>query len=199
MEKVEKKSGFATAGLVLGIIGVCTSFIPIINNIAFVLGLLAIVFGIIAFAKKASKGKVIIAIILGIIAIVVTINSQKALSDSIDTLNDELDKVTGNSTEEILQNYVDVTMGDFEVIQSEYTTDTKLTVTVKNKSSESKSFNIQVEAVDANGSRITQDYIYANNLNAGQSQNFEIFKLITSDKVEIMQNATFKVVEVSMF
>lgn len=199
MGEVEKKSGFATAGLVLGIIGVCTSFIPIINNVAFVLGLIAIVFGIIAFAKKANKGKVIAAILLGILSVVITINSQKALSDSIDTLNDELDKAAGNSTEEILQNYIDVTMGNFEVTQNEYTTDTKLTVTVKNKSSESKSFNIQIEAVDASGSRITQDYIYANNLNAGQSQNFEIFKLITSDKIEEMQNATFKVVEVSMF
>ena len=31
-EVMSKSSGFATAGLVLGIIGVCTSFIPIINN-----------------------------------------------------------------------------------------------------------------------------------------------------------------------
>ena len=29
-----KKSGLGTAGLVLGIIGVCTSFIPIINNLS---------------------------------------------------------------------------------------------------------------------------------------------------------------------
>lgn len=29
-----KKSGFGTAGLVLGIIGVCTSFIPIVNNVS---------------------------------------------------------------------------------------------------------------------------------------------------------------------
>jgi hypothetical protein len=36
MEK--EKTGFATAALVLGIIGVVLSFIPIINNAAFVLG-----------------------------------------------------------------------------------------------------------------------------------------------------------------
>ena len=30
MEK--QKSGLATAGLVLGIIGICISFIPIVNN-----------------------------------------------------------------------------------------------------------------------------------------------------------------------
>ena len=42
-----KKSGFATAGLVLGIIGICTSFIPIVNNLSFVLGLIGILFGVV--------------------------------------------------------------------------------------------------------------------------------------------------------
>ena len=45
MEK--KKSGFGTASLVLGIIGVCTSFIPIVNNVSFILGLIGAIFGII--------------------------------------------------------------------------------------------------------------------------------------------------------
>ena len=44
----KKKSGLSTAGLVLGIIGICTSFMPIINNLSFVMGVLAIVFGVIA-------------------------------------------------------------------------------------------------------------------------------------------------------
>lgn len=187
-----RRSGFSTAGLVLGIIGVCTSFIPIINNLSFVMGILAIIFGVIAFAKKDSKGKAITVIILGILAIAVTINSQKELSDAIDTM-------TGNKTEEILGNYVDVSFGSFEVKQGNYTTDTKLTVKVTNKASETKSFNIQVEAVNSDGSRIMNDYIYANSLNAGQSQDFDIFKLVSSDKIETMKNATFKVVEASMY
>ena len=194
-----KKSGFSTAGLVLGIIGVCTSAIPIINNLSFVLGILAIVFGFIALAKKAGKAKIFAVIILGILSITITINSQKALSDSLSSLTDELDKVAGNSTEEILANNVDVLIGKFEVTKEEYFTETKLTVDVKNKSSETKSFSIQIEAVDANGSRINQDYIYANNLSSGQSQKFEIFNFVSSDKLEAMQNATFRIVEVSMF
>ncbi len=187
-----KKSGFSTAGLVLGIIGVCTSFIPIINNLSFVMGILAIIFGVIAFAKKDSKGKVIAVIILGIIAVAVTINSQKELSDAIGTM-------TGDKTEEILANSVDVTLGNFEVDKGQYTTNTKLTVKVTNKTSENKSFNIQVEAVNPDGSRIMNDYVYANNLNAGQTQNFDIFKLVSSDKIDAMKNATFKVVEASMY
>lgn len=187
-----RKSGFSTAGLVLGIIGVCTSFIPIINNLSFVMGILAIIFGVIAFAKKDSKGKIIAVIILGILAVAVTINSQRELSDAIDTM-------TGDKTEEILANSVDVTLGNFEVNKGQYTTNTKLTVKVTNKTSENKSFNIQVEAVNPDGSRIMNDYVYANNLNAGQTQNFDIFTLVSSDKIETMKNATFKIVEASMY
>ena len=58
-----QKSGLCTAGLVLGIIGVCTSFIPIINNLSFFLGVLAVIFGLVSI-KRASKGKMIATIIL---------------------------------------------------------------------------------------------------------------------------------------
>lgn len=193
------KTGFGTASLVLGIIGICTSFIPIINNLSFVMGILSVVFGIIAFAKKDSKGKVATSIILGILAVVITLNSQKALSDSLDAVSKELDKATGGSTEEILKNDVEVTLGKFEVVKGQYSTDTKLIVTVKNKTSETKSFTIQVEAVKTDGSRIKNDYVYANNLSAGQSQDFEIFNYVESDKLETMKNATFKIVEASMY
>lgn len=194
-----KKSGFATAGLVLGIIGICTAFIPIINNLSFFMGIIAIIFGVIAFIKKAGKGKTITAIILGILAITITLNTQKALSDSLNEVSSNLDKMAGNSTEEILANDVDVVLGDFEVKNGTYITDTKLTVKVTNKTAETKSFQIQIEAIGKDGSRLASDYIYANNLTAGQSQNFETFNYVASDKISEMKNATFKIVEVSMY
>lgn len=202
--ETKRKSGFATASLVLGIIGICTSFIPIINNISAILGLMAIVFGIVSLLKKASKGVAIAGIIISILAIVITINSQKALSDSvndaINTFNEDMDTIFGDNTEEVLKNNVNVELGNFEVIEQGYgLTDTKLKVKVTNKTTETKSFTIQVEATNPDGSRITNDYVYANNLNAGQSQEFDIFNLVSSDKIEIMKNATFKIVEASMY
>lgn len=197
-----QKSGIATAGLVLGIVGVCTSFIPIINNLSFVMGIVAIIFGLIAI-KKAGKGKIIATIILGVLAIVLTINAQQALSDgindAIDEFNQGMDEMSGNRTEEILANNVDVTLGKFQVIEDDYFTDTKLVVEVKNKSSETKSFDIHIEAVDSEGSRIEDDYVYANDLSAGQSQKFDIFNLVASDKINSLKKATFKIVEVSMY
>lgn len=196
----KKKSGFATAGLVLGIIGICTSFIPIVNNLSFVLGAIGVIFAIISLVKKASKGQAIAGVILGVLAIVITINSQKALSDSLNEVSADLNKATGASTEEILANDANVELGKFEVTKDSYgITDSKLTVKVTNKTSEKKSFNFHIEAVDATGARINEDYVYANDLASGQSQNFEIFTLVTSDKINEMKNATFKIIEASMY
>lgn len=194
-----QKSSLCTAGLVLGIIGVCTSFIPIINNLSFVMGILAVIFGLVSI-KKASKGKMIATVILGILAIIITLSAQKTVSDSLDALSEDLDTASGENTEQVLANDIDVEIGNFEATTDEYgLSDTKLTVKVTNKTNETKSFSIQVEAVDANGSRINQDYVYANNLTAGQSQDFDIFQFVSSDKIEAMQNATFNIVEASAY
>lgn len=198
--KNSEKSGFATASLVLGIIGICTSFIPIVNNVSFILALIAILFAIVSLVKKASKGKAIAGVIISILTIAIVINVQKGLSEGLKSVSDDLNKATGNSTEEVLANDVDVQIGNFEAVDAGYgLIDTKLSVSVKNKKNETKSFTIQIEAVDSNGSRIVNDYIYANNLTAGQSQNFDIFTLVSSDKVEQMKSATYKVVECSVF
>lgn len=201
MEEMEekRKSGLATAGLVLGIIGICTSFIPIINNISFILALIGTIFGIVALVKKASKGQAIAAIILCILTIVITVNSQKSVSDSLNAWSQDIDKAAGNSTEDVLKNDVDVQLGNFQITKGSYTTETVLKATIKNKTNETKSFNIQIEAVDANGNRIATDYIYVNNLNAGQSQEFKSFEYVESEKIEQLRNATFKIVEASVY
>lgn len=200
MSEQTKKSGFATAGLVLGIIGVCTSFIPFINNLSFFLGIIGVIFAIISLAKKASKGKAIAALILSALAIIITLSAQQAAGEALNEVGQELDKATGASTEEVLQNDVNVELGKFNVTTDEYgITKTKMTVKVTNKTNETKSFNIQVEAVDVDGNRISQDYVYANNLTAGQSQDFNIFEFIASEDIEKMQSATFNIVEASSF
>lgn len=196
----ERKSGFATAALVLGIIGICLSFIPILNNAAFFLGILAVIFAFVSFAKKASKGKAIAGLILGILSVVITLSLQSSWAESLDKVSDDLDNAAGNNTEEILGNDVDVSIGNFEGSLGDYgLVDSKLTVTVTNLTDEIKSFNIQIEAVDASGSRIATDYVMANSLGAGQSQNFDIFTYVSSEDLEAMQSATFNVVEVSMY
>ena len=201
-ESVEKKnsSGLATAGMVLGIIGVVLSFIPIINNIAFFIGILALIFGIIGIVKKAGKGKAIVGVVLGILSIVITLAMQSAVSDAIDETSKELDKITGNSTEEVLKTEANVTLGDLQISKDEYgLTDSKMVVTVKNITDKKKSYSLHIEAVDANGNRIHEDYVYANDLSAGQTQNFEIFTYIEDSKIDAMKAATFNIIEASAY
>lgn len=193
-----EKSGLCTAGLVLGIIGVCTSFVPIINNLSFIMGVLAVIFGLVSI-KKAGKGKMIATIVLGVLAIMITLNAQKTLSDSLDDISKDLDTATGKNTEQVLGTSVDVVLGNFEVTKKQYgINETKLPVKVTNKTNETKSFSIQIEAVSQDGTRITTDYIYANNLTAGQSQEFKVFEYVQSEILEKMKNAKFNIVEVSM-
>lgn len=199
---VVEKSGLATAGLVLGIIGVCTSFIPIINNLSFVMGILAVIFGILNL-KKTKKGKVIACIILGILAIWMTISSQQALSDSLNDLSNDLETtfndLDGSNTNDILANDVDVQIGTFTIEKGDYYDSTKLPVKITNKSSEMKSFSITIEAVDADGNRIEEGYIMVNDLKPNQSVEETTFTFESDDTITKLRTATFNVLKISKY
>ena len=200
--KTSEKTGFATAALVLGIIGVVLSFIPIINNAAFVLGALALIFAIVALVKKKSVVMAIVSLIIAVTAMVITLAMQKSFSDTLNKATDEINKnadnASGNNTDEILKNDVSVTLGEFTITNGEYgVKSSKMTVSVTNKMAEKKSFSIKIEAVNTEGDRIAEDTIYANDLGAGQSQNFDVFTLVSGDKYDALKSANFKIVSVS--
>jgi len=196
----ENKSGLATAGLVLGIIAICTSFLPLINNLSFGLALIGICFSIVCLIKKKSVKKSIVVVIICVLACVITLNSQKVLSDSFNEVSKDFDKMSGNSTEEVLKNDVDVTLGKFTAKEDKYgITDTKLTVKIKNKTNEKKSISVEIEAVDKDGNRIDTDTVYANDLGAGQSQSLDAFTLVSSKNIKKLKKATFKIIEASIY
>lgn len=199
----KEKSGLATASLVLGIIGVCLSFIPIINNVAFVLGILGIIFSFSPLIKNKSRGKAVAGLILGVLAVVITLYMQKtvadAVDDAVDDFNNSIEEMSGDKTDEILEKYLDVQIGEFKVDEGEYLTETELSITVKNKGNEKFSFSVSIEAVDKDGNRIDSDIMYINDLNAGQSTTEKLFTLVSSDKVEQLKNADFKILEVSKY
>ncbi len=197
--KEEKKTGFSVASMVLGIIGICLSFIPIVNNASFILGVLSVIFAIVSLVKKSGKAKAIVGLILGILSVVITLSLQNSWSKSLDDVGKDLDNMTGDNTEEILKKDVDVNIGKLNITTDEYGySDSELVVTVTNKSKEKKSFTIHIEAVDNTGKRIDDDYVYANDLNSGQTQDFKIFTLVSSEKLEQMKSAEFKIIDVSM-
>lgn len=83
------RSVAAIVGLILGIIGLATSLIPIVNNMSFVFALIGIVFSIVGLVgtlrgKRAGKGLAIVATIVNALAIVLVLASQSAYSAAID-------------------------------------------------------------------------------------------------------------------
>lgn len=200
----QEKTGFAIAALVLGIIGVVLAFIPIINNLAFVLGVLAIIFAVVALVKKASKGMAIASLILGVAALGITLAVQaasvKVLEDVSQEINQSVNDASGENTSEILGRDVEVSVGSFVVTTDEYgISSSAVKVDVTNKLTTQMSYTIQIEAKDAEGNRVADDTVYANNLGAGQSQSFDAFVLVTSDKYEALKAATLEVVSVTKF
>ena len=118
----QKKSGLVTAGLAIGIIGLVLSAIPIINNFAAILGVLAIFFGIVGIvgAKKhdgAGHGMSIAVLIIGLVCVGIVLASQaiygKAINDAGKAIQDSVDASSGKKTDELLKNDVSVEVGQF--------------------------------------------------------------------------------------
>lgn len=198
------KIGFAVTALVLGIMGLVMSVIPIINNLAFFVGIIAAVFGIVALLTKNKKGLSIAGIVTGILAMVVTLVLQasysKAINDATEELNDNLADMTGENTDQLLGTVVTVDLGTFTATTDEYGFVTSaLPVTVTNISSDSASFSITIEALNIDGSRLDTAYVYADSLGAGQSMSEDVFTYFASEDLEAYQNATFQILEVSKY
>lgn len=199
MEK--KNTGLGIAALVLSIFAIVFCFIPYINVISYIMGGLALIFGIISLiSKKAKNGLPIAAIVLSIIAFIIASTMNTATNEAIKQTSKDLDKITGDATEDVLKDDVEVTLGNFVATADEWGLEsTELAVTIKNKSDKNQSFSVEIEAVDANGQRIEEDTVYVSSLNAGQTATEKAFTLVTSDKVESLKTATFKVVKASAY
>lgn len=215
MQPAKKGAGLAIAGLVLAILGLLGSWIPLLNFGALAIAVIGLIFGIIGLVlalkgTHGGKGLSIAAIIVSVLAVGVVIVSNIAYSAVLDEVNQEvqreiqrgaddfeseIDKMSGDATEDILANSLDVKIGTFEIKEDEYWTDTKLPVTITNKLSEARNFSITVEATDADGNRLDTDMMYVDKLGPGQSYSDDLFYFVSQDEIEKYKNATFTVIE----
>lgn len=201
------RSGFAIAALVLGIVAAATSFMPIINNASFFIALIGLILAIVAIAgirkgKNSGKGLVVAGLVLSIVAGLLVLGTQAfysaVLNEAVDQSTQQLNKMTGDATDDILGVDVEVTIGDYSISKDQYgLVKSDLPVTVTNLLKEPASFWINVEAVDANGSRINDDTVIVNDLGAGQSTKLDALAFVSSDDYEAMKNASFSIISVS--
>lgn len=201
----QPKSAAAITALVLAIVALALSFLPIINNFAFLLVILAVIFGIVGTVgitrnKRSGFGIAIASLIIAVVAGVAVIGSQALYSTAINEASHQLDRSTGAATEEVLENDVNLELGDLTLKKGSYgMIDSSMPVTVTNLTDEQASFQITIEAVSADGARIMQDYVYATDLAAGQSQTFKIFTYVAPDDYEAMKTAKFNIVSASVY
>lgn len=200
----QKGKGFAVTALVLGILGCCFGLIPILGFVSFPLAVIGLVFGIIGVVgglKGTRSGKVmaIVGSILCVLALVLAIVGVVIVNNAVNELGESLDEVSGGSTSQILEDNLDVQLGQFVTDGNEYIESGKMVVTLRNKGTETASFSVDIEAVDASGNRIEDDTAYVSDLAPGQSSNQDIFVLVPSDQYDALKGATFKVIEASMY
>lgn len=213
-EKIENKEKILVkSGFVLGIISIIITFVPVINYMSYITGLLAVIFSLVSIWKKNSKQIAYFGLVLGFLSILITyiilIKNIDFAFNKISEVNNKLNinmmnEGNINDTENVLANEVDVIIGTLENEISDYEYDfsynsIKLPVTLKNKSNEIKSFNITIEAVDENGDRITENTVYVEKLRSGQSYQTTAFDYMSGEMTERLQNATFRVLDASSY
>lgn len=158
-------------------------------------------------AKSAGKGaligfitEIVLAITLVILYVVFAASLFNNISNDIESNIPAIgDVFREETTDKILEKYVDVSFGEFKVTNNGYYSETSLDITVKNKAEKQCTYYITIEAVDANGARIDTDMIYADRLGAGQEIYLKAFEYVDQEKLNQFKNATFKVLEINKY
>ena len=117
-----------------------------------------------------------------------------ALNNAATTSTSTYNTTRKETTAEILEKYVDISFGEFKVTDNGYYSKPSLEITVKNKCEKQCSYNITIEAVDANGARIKTEMAYANRLAPGQEVSLTAFRMANQDEIDQLKNATFRVI-----
>jgi hypothetical protein len=99
-------SGLATAGMILGIVGVVTGALMVVFYVAFICGVLALVFGLVVASRSrraglAVDGRARTAIVLGPIALVLSVVGAIVFFTVVRDLIDELERVAPASSFEL--------------------------------------------------------------------------------------------------
>lgn len=103
--------GFAVTALVLALVALALSWIPIINNLAAVLAVVGLVFGVVALVGavrrgRPGKGMAITAIAIALVSFVVVITTQiaygKVIDDVVDEISSSTEQIDGKATDTVV-------------------------------------------------------------------------------------------------
>lgn len=189
VDQAKATSGMAIAGLVLGILAAVSSWIPIVNNLSFIIGVIGLVLSVVGAVgtvrgKKAGKGIAIAALVINLVACGIVLAMQSAVSAAIDDVTS--DAVSTENVSVQPEDAADVPETDTapEADDAAYAiTDVQMTgddysVTISGtftNSSDAEVSYVQVSyrLLDADGAQIGTAYANTNNLPAGGTWKFE--------------------------
>ncbi len=197
-----RSNAFAIVALVFGIAACCFGLIPILQFFAFPLAVVGLVLGVVGIARarkgfRTGKTMAIVATVLCVLGLVLAVIGVSIMSKALNDRDPSPGAAIGN--EEIHAKDLDVQFGKFVNDKNPSLESGKLVVTLTNRGNSSASFKVRLEAVDAAGKHIDDDTAYAPHLAPGQSTTTYMFVLLMSNKLDDMQQATFRVVEVSKY
>lgn len=161
---VEKKSnGLAVAALVLGIIAIMTAWLPFLNVVSMVLGVVGIGLAIGAFFKARKSGRMVMTIIAAALSVFAIVGASAVNSATVDAIDDVV-----TDLEDVLD-----ASDDVDVVLGTLTTDSfgsDVPVTITNISEETGSFWVTIVAESADGStQYGTASVIVNELKPGQS------------------------------
>ena len=151
-------------------------------------------------AKSAGKGALIGFIVKAVLTILFTVIYTTGVLNLIQNTtgvdsSQIVDFVAGESTSEVLDKYVDISLDKLHISNNGVYNEISLDVTLKNKSDKRCSFDITIEAVTPNGERLATDSLYADRLMPGQSVHLEAFQYADPQYAAAFKTAKYRVIE----
>ncbi|WP_293845495.1 FxLYD domain-containing protein [uncultured Parolsenella sp.] len=198
------KSAASIVALVLGIIALVTSFLPIINNLSFVLALVGTVFAVIGLVgvlrgKRGGRGFSIAAVIVNVLAIAIVLGTQSAYSSAIDeaakgTISTEDGSSVATASTSAESGAADkYSIADEQMTSDDYTTTISGTFT-NLTDSQLGYVSVGYNLFDADGNQLGTAYANTSNLDAGGTWKFEAVGMYGQAKV-----ASYKLADVTGF
>lgn len=147
-----RTSGLGIAGIVIGIMAILGSWVPILNNVTFFVGLIGLVLSIVGVikcmrGKSSGKGVSIAGIALNVIAMALVLATQGLYGAAIDSVTDSgADAVTysQNGKSATTKDGLKITVNSVTPnVKDDYSSDklTRVSVTYKNTGDEKASIN----------------------------------------------------------
>lgn len=198
------KSAASVVALVLGIIALVTSFLPIINNLSFVLALVGAVFAVVGLVgvlrgKKGGRGFSIAAVIVNVLAIVIVLGTQSAYSSAIDEATKGTISTEDGSSVAAASTSAESGAADKYSIADEQMTGDDYTTTISGTftnltDSQLGYVSVSYNLFDADGNQLGTAYANTSNLDAGGTWKFEAVGMYDQAKV-----ASYKLADVTGF